>query len=201
MSSYPSLARCRRPKLLSAALLLATGSACQAALLTFGSIQLSPNNPSEGLLSFIVSNVSGPSACDATFNVCTSLIFDNGLLQVNYVDAVNGVQTFTANLPNGFGPGDTDPAVFSAFTVDASTWTIGTVTFSGTLSPASVFLFGGSSAVLSKSTFSASFNAATNSFALLVANAGSPANVPEPSTWLLTTAGATALLACRRLRR
>ena len=160
--------------------------------ITFGTIQLAPDNPSNGLLSFVVSNISGPGACDATFNSCSALTIDNGLLRVNYIESVLGAQVFTANLPNGFGPGATDPSTFVDFSVDATTWTLGLVTFSGTLSPGSIFLFGGASVNI-PAAFSASLDGSTGTFALLATD-----SAPEPSSILLVGAGVAALALWRR---
>ena len=198
MPIFPVASKTVRLVILGAVLLAGAARPGQAATLTFGVIQLSPDNPSNGLLSFVVSNISGPAACDATFNSCTTLIFNSGLLQVSYVDSVSGPQLFTAVLPDGFGPGDTDPSLFADFTVDPSTWTIGTVTFSGVLDPSSVFLFGGASATLQPATFSASFNAETDSFALLTTGAEPPTSAPEPGTWALIATGLAGVCGLQR---
>lgn len=180
-------------------LLLACMSSANADIITFGSIQLAPDNPSGGLLSVLVSNVSGPSVCDASFNSCTSLFIDQGLLTIDYVDLNLGAQTFTANLPDGFGPGDLDPSTFSGFTVDPSNWILSSVTFSGILSPSNLFAFNGDALQIGNTAFSASFLTDETSYALLTTDAQpQTSEVPEPSTLLLTTLAASLLIYCRR---
>ena len=187
--------------LFAAAMLMASAAGvARADLVTVGAIQLAPDNPSLGLLSFIVSNISGPLDCDATFNSCTALTFDNGVLTVNYLDVLSAPQVFTANLPNGFGVGSTDPSSFIDFTVDPTGWTLQTVSFAGTLSPANIVLFGGAPRTFSPLTFAGSFDATLTDFALLTADASVPVTtaVPEPAG--LASAG-FALLALWRWRR
>jgi len=183
-------------------LFFATAALGGATTVTIGALQLAPDNPSTGLLSFIFSNISGPGNCDATFNSCTSLFIDNGVLEVDYIDSVSGAQVFLAYLPNGFGPGDTDPSVFPDFTVDPTTWTIGLVTFSGTITPTSVFLFDGSSVDFQPVTFTGSFDASVDSFVLLTANADvAGSGVPEPSGFVLGAMGLAAIIGKLWVRR
>jgi hypothetical protein len=162
--------------------LAATAGVASADVITAGAIRVETGNPSVGLTSFIVSNITGPSVCDSTFNSCTALVFDSAILTVHYLDSGGPSQVFVAGLPDGFGPGDSDPSVFPDFTVDGSSWTLQSVSFSGFLSPAAIFLFGGGSLTLNPVTFSGTFDASRLSSALLTAKAESPAAVPEPST-------------------
>lgn len=181
--------------------LAVSAGVAHADVITAGAIRVETGNPSLGLTSFIVSNITGPAVCDSTFNSCTALVFDSAILTLHYLDSGGLSQVFVAGLPNGFGPGDSDPSVFPDFTVDASTWTLQSVNFSGILSPASISLFGGGSLTLNPVTFSGTFDASQLSSALLTANAESPAAVPEPSTisQFCIGAGLVAVL-FRRLR-
>lgn len=189
-----------------AAAMLAFGSfAAKADVVNFGAIRMDVNSPSIGLISFVVSNISG-SGCDAFYNSCTPLFINNGLLQVNYLDNLNTAQVFSANLSNNFGPGETNPGTFNDFTVDPAGWTIQSVTFSGLLSPSSLFLFDGSTKVLTPLTFSAtfrpdSFGVEETPYADLTATAVDAPAVPEPGSLMLTAAGSLLVLAGAVRRR
>ena len=170
-------------------LAIAMCSAAQAEAIQVGYIQLASGNPVEGLTSVIVANITGPG-CDAIFNSCTTLSFSSAVLQVNYLDGLGAPQVFVANLPDGFGPGLTDPAFFPDFTFDATGWTIGLITFSGVLSPSTLVLFDPIELrQLQPATFSGSFDASTGEAALLAGNAEPLSGVPEPSGWMLAAAG------------
>jgi len=173
-----------------------------AEIVTVGAIQMATGNPSPDLISFIVSNVSGPG-CDATFNSCTPLVFNQGVLQITYLDALLSPNVYVANLPDGFGPGDTDPSLFIDFTIDPTGWTLQTVSFSGTLTPADIVTFGGNARTLSPLSFAASFNSATQAFALLTTTADEPPliAIPEPGSAALTIGALTMLGLRHRTRR
>jgi hypothetical protein len=191
--------------LLSSLFLIASCVCLRADIVNVGSIRMDADSPVSGLVSFVVSNVTGPG-CDAFYNSCTTLFINSGLLQVNYLDSLNVAQTFSANLAVNFGPGETDPATFSDFTVDPTGWTIQSVTFSGSLSPASLFLFDGSSKTLQPQTFSASFspsrfNQGETPFSYLTAIAGAPTVIPEPATSTALMTGCAAMFLLARLSR
>ena len=178
-------------------------SVLRAETVTFGAIRVDSNSPAVGLLSFVVSNFTGPSlGCDSFFNSCTDLFIGNGLLRINYLDSGNNAQTYAASLPADFGPGETDPFNFVDFTVDPSGWNaIQNVEFSGTLSPALLTLFSGEERVLLPASFFVTFDPNLEFSALLTANAVSPAVVPEPGHFSLLLVALTGLFFVTHRRR
>jgi hypothetical protein len=191
-------------RLAIAALWLITSglSAAKAEVINVGHIQLASGNPVEGLTSIIVANITGPG-CDATFNSCSVLTFSSAVLRVNYLDEFGATQVFVANLPDGFGPGLTDPAFFPDFTFDATGWTLGLITISGILSPSTLLLFDPIELrQLQPAAFSGMFDASTDVAALLSANAGPfEAAVPEPSAMILLAIGISSMMLLAAYRR
>lgn len=187
---------------LAVALSLST-PALRADPVTFGIIRVDSDSPSLGLSAFVVTNLTGLSNCDAFFNVCTALTIDDGLLRIDY-ESGGSPGVAVATLPDGFGPGETDPFSFPDFNFDLSGWNVQSVTFSGKLSPASILTYSGTPLTLQPQSFSITFDPGVTAYAELIAEAGPPVvSMPENSAFSTATlfggvAWATMLIRKRR---
>lgn len=199
----------RKWKLSSMGLIMLWGASTGAFgsfLVPIGSVFMTTDSPSAGLTSFIVSNDTG--LCSAGAEVCTPVLINDGLLEIELLDGNDQQTIWSAVLPDGFGPGQTDPVSFVDFSFDLAGQMVQRVTFSGLTEPALLALLDGRLVEPAPQRFTASFspgdfgpNEVPYAELKLEVSEVQSAIVPEPGLWIPLGLGLSLGALCLFARR
>lgn len=175
-------------------------------LVPIGSVFMTTDSPSLGITSFIVSNDTGQ--CGLGSEVCTPVLINDGLLEIEVIDGDNQQSVWSAVLPDGFGPGQTDPVSFVDFSFDLAGHLVQRVTFSGLAGPALLALLDGRLVEPAPQRFTASFSPGDFGpdeipFAELKLEVSEvqSAIVPEPGQWIPLGVGLSISALCLLAKR